>query len=119
MPWKLIGFLIILVLFLVFAGFNVHPVTIYLGPMALEGIPMFVGLLFAFIAGALVAIPFSIVHSVRKSSKIRKKIKQSDKSHDKKALTESVQKTGTPTPEECEETDSGRTKKESGKKEKK
>jgi uncharacterized integral membrane protein len=75
MPWKLIGFLTILTLFLIFAGFNTHPVTIYFGPFKIEEIPMFVSLFMSFLAGAIIVIPFSLLSSFKKKKKMEERLK--------------------------------------------
>lgn len=73
MPWRLIGILIILTLFLIFSGFNVHKVTVYFGPFALTDIPLFVVIVFTFILGAFTALPVSIITSYKKRKKKMKK----------------------------------------------
>lgn len=72
MPWRLIGILIILTLFVIFSGYNAHTITIYLGPFSFPNIPLFVALVMTFILGAFTALPFTIMTSVKK----RKKQKQ-------------------------------------------
>ncbi|MBN1696042.1 MAG: DUF1049 domain-containing protein [Spirochaetales bacterium] len=76
MPWKLIGILSILTLFLVFAWFNTHLVTIYFGPVKVENIPMFVSLFFSFLSGAIIALPFSLISSIKKKKKIKQQLKE-------------------------------------------
>ena len=60
MPWRLIVFLISLLVLLVFAGFNMNNASdISFGFYELENVPIFVSLLFSFILGVLFAIPFA------------------------------------------------------------
>jgi len=84
MPWKLIGILVILVLFLLFSGFNVHKVTIFFGPMAIADVPLFVIIITSFILGAITALPFTIIKSVKKAYKIRKKLENKNQIDQKK-----------------------------------
>ena len=56
MPWKLIGLIIALALFLFFAGYNTQPVTINIGPLPIENVPLFVALFIAFILGIASAL---------------------------------------------------------------
>jgi|ABPT01.1.fsa_nt_gi uncharacterized integral membrane protein len=65
-PWKLIIFLVILAVFVLFAGFNIsHTSTISFGFYKFEDIPIFVSLFIAFILGAFVMLPF-VIFSGRK-----------------------------------------------------
>jgi len=73
MPWRLIIFLFLITLFIFFAGFNTHIVTVNLGIITLSNIPMFLALFIAFLTGALVALPFSIF-SMAKKNKIKTEI---------------------------------------------
>ena len=75
MPWRLIGILVILALFLIFSGFNVHKVNIYFGPFTLADVPLFVVIVFTFILGAITALPFSIIKSYKKKKKLMKEQK--------------------------------------------
>jgi len=89
MPWKLIGFLLVLTLFLVFAGFNTHKVEIHFGPVAIPEIPMFVCLFLSFILGAIISLPFTIIKSAKKAKiKKIKKEKSTEKNEieDKKRI---------------------------------
>ena len=70
MPWRLIFFLLLITIFIFFAGFNTHSVTVNLGPIAISNVPMFIALFIAFLAGALLTLPFSIF-SMAKKNKIK------------------------------------------------
>lgn len=68
MPWKLVVFLISLVLAAFFIGFNLdNRCDVSLVLYTFKDVPIFVSLLFAFVAGALAVIPFLIGHSPRPS----------------------------------------------------
>jgi len=62
MPWKLIGFLTVLLLVTFFIGFNLdNRCDISLVFYTFRNVPIFVSLLFAYACGALTLIPFFIV----------------------------------------------------------
>jgi uncharacterized integral membrane protein len=92
MPWRLIGFLTILTLFLIFAGFNTQLVTINFGPLKIENIPMFVSLFFSFLAGAFIAVPFSLLSSAKKRKQKEEKINSTSQ----KTIEKSVEQTESP-----------------------
>ena len=72
-PWKLVFFLILLTIFVVFAGFNVKNVSdISLGFTTVKDVPIFLSLFIAFLAGAFIALPFAL-------GKRRKKRKKREK----------------------------------------
>ena len=76
MPWRLIVFLIVLVLVAFFAGFNISPIKISVGFYEFKEVPLFLALIIAFILGALVMLPFKLMH-LRKGKK-GKKIKKEE-----------------------------------------
>ena len=62
MPWKLIAFLIILVLVTFFIGFNLdNRCDVSLIFYTFRDVPVYIGLLFAYACGAITLIPFFIV----------------------------------------------------------
>lgn len=68
MPWKLIFYLIIIGLILVFIGLNLGNTTdISLGFVTFEGVPVFMGLFVAFFFGVLITIPVAVKSSSRKT----------------------------------------------------
>lgn len=68
MPWKLIFYLIVVGLILVFVGLNLGNTTdISLGFMTFEGVPVFMGLFVAFFLGVAVSIPVAVQSSSRKT----------------------------------------------------
>jgi uncharacterized integral membrane protein len=80
MPWKMIGFLIVLVLVAFFASFNMnHRADISLGFYIYKDVPIFLSLLIAFLAGAVLIIPFTIGASLRKKSKLKEKAQKKEK----------------------------------------
>ncbi len=59
-PWKLILFLILMAIFVVFAGFNIKNVAdISLGFTTIEDVPIFLSIFIAFLAGAFFMLPFA------------------------------------------------------------
>lgn len=68
MPWKLVGFIICLVLGTCFAGFNLENCcNISFGFHTFENIPIFLSLIIAFACGVLVTLPFTVIK--KKSAK--------------------------------------------------
>lgn len=62
MPWKLVGFIVCLVLGTCFAGFNLkNSCNISFGFHTFENIPIFLSLIIAFVCGVLVTLPFTII----------------------------------------------------------
>ena len=80
MPWKMIGFLFVLVLVAFFASLNMsHRADISLGFYIFKDVPIFLSLLIAFLAGAVLIIPFTIGASLRKKSKLKEKAEKKEK----------------------------------------
>jgi len=72
MPWRLIVFLLSLIVVLVFAGFNMNNSSnISFGFHELTDVPIFVSLLFSFILGVLFALP--VAYFEKKNNKSKKK----------------------------------------------
>jgi len=68
MPWKLIFYLVVVGLILVFVGLNLGNTTdISLGFVTYEEIPVFMGLFVAFFLGVAVSIPIAVQTSSRKT----------------------------------------------------
>lgn len=62
MPWKLVGFIVCLVLGTCFAGFNLgNSCNISFGFHTFENIPIFFSLIIAFACGVVVTLPFTII----------------------------------------------------------
>ncbi len=60
-PWKLILFLILLLIFVLFAGFNIKNVSdINLGFTTIEDVPIFISLFIAFLIGSFIVLPFTL-----------------------------------------------------------
>ena len=90
MPWKLIGFILILGIVVVFIGFNIENKSdISFGFAVLENVPIFISLFTAFLLGAVVALPFAIskAKKIKASSSPRKVKKKKEK---EKVVTEPV-----------------------------
>ncbi|MFP4206466.1 MAG: hypothetical protein ACLFM5_03890 [Spirochaetaceae bacterium] len=61
MPWKLIGFLVLMGLILAFVGFNAdHAVDVSFGFYRFEDVPIFVSLFIAFALGVLITLPLAL-----------------------------------------------------------
>lgn len=68
MPWKLVGFIVCLVLGTCFAGFNLgNSCNISFGFHTFENIPIFLSLIIAFACGVVVTLPFTVIK--KKSAK--------------------------------------------------
>lgn len=68
MPWKLVGFIVCLVLGTCFAGFNLgNSCNISFGFHTFENIPIFFSLIIAFACGVVVTLPFTVIK--KKSAK--------------------------------------------------
>ncbi|MBN1686142.1 MAG: hypothetical protein JW852_05780 [Spirochaetales bacterium] len=68
-PWKMIFFLVVLAFVVFFAGFNITNVSdISFGFYTIVDVPIFISLFIAFIAGAVIMIPF-----VARSGKAKKR----------------------------------------------
>lgn len=102
MPWKMIGFLLVLVLVAFFASLNMnHRADISLGFYIFKDVPIFLSLLIAFLAGAVLIIPFTIGASLRKKSKLKekaekkvKKVKKEKKEKKEKKSTQQITEPG-------------------------
>jgi mannitol-specific phosphotransferase system IIBC component len=71
MPWKLVGFIICLVLGTCFAGYNLgNNCNISFGFHTFENVPIFFSLIVAFACGVVVTLPFTVIK--KKSAKEKK-----------------------------------------------
>lgn len=71
MPWKLVGFIICLILGTCFAGFNLeNSCNISFGFKTFQNVPIFFSLIVAFAIGVIVTLPFTVIK--KKSAKDRK-----------------------------------------------
>ena len=82
MPWRLLIVLVILVLVALFATFNLEPVDVSIGFHDFKEIPLFLALMFSFILGALLMLPFA-VRGLRRVKKAEKVQKTEEELHDK------------------------------------
>lgn len=81
-PWKLILFLILLLIFVLFAGFNIKNVSdINLGFTTIEDVPIFVSLFIAFLIGSFIVLPFTF----RRRKKPKKETKEEKKKKEEPA----------------------------------
>jgi uncharacterized integral membrane protein len=69
MPWKLIGFIFFLVLFVIFSSLNLQKTTINFGLFSLIDLPLFACLAVAFVCGVVLTIPFSFITISKKNKK--------------------------------------------------
>jgi len=79
-PWKMIFFLVVLAVVVFFAGFNITNVSdISFGFHKFVDVPIFVSLSIAFIAGALIMLPFMAKsrHTKKEKSTLQRKAKTS------------------------------------------
>lgn len=74
MPWRLIGFILLLAIFLAFVALNLeHRSDISFGFVTLENVPVFLSLFGAFVVGVLVALPLTAIARNRRFAKRLKK----------------------------------------------
>jgi uncharacterized integral membrane protein len=59
-PWRLVFVLVVLVLASVFASLNRQAVDVSVVFYVFKSVPLFLALIFAFIAGALCVLPFAL-----------------------------------------------------------
>ncbi len=70
MPWRLVLFLIVLGVFVAFAGLNAgHATDISFGFHVFESVPIFISLFAAFFLGALIVLPFTMFRRSKKKPK--------------------------------------------------
>lgn len=70
MPWKLILFILVLILATFFIGLNLdNACNVSFGVYTFEDVPIFMSMLLSFAAGILVMIPFLLFRPRGKSSK--------------------------------------------------
>lgn len=61
MPWRLVAFLIVLTIVVLFAGFNITNVSdISFGFYTVQKVPVFLSLFVAFLLGAVLVLPFAV-----------------------------------------------------------
>ena len=74
MPWRLLITLAILVLVALFATFNLNRVDVSVGFYIFKEIPLFLALMFSFILGAVVMLPFALggMRRGKKADKVKK-----------------------------------------------
>ncbi len=61
MPWRLVAFIVILGLVVIFAGFNIgNSSDVSFGFQVVEDVPIFISLFFAFVVGVIVMTPFVV-----------------------------------------------------------
>jgi uncharacterized integral membrane protein len=95
MPWKFLGFLLILAVFVVFAGLNVENVSdISFGFVTLEEVPIFLSLSLSFILGAVLMLPFTLTKYFKKGIKKPKEKKTGKKKRGKNKDKDQVDETG-------------------------
>lgn len=73
MPWKFILTIIILILVVIFAGVNIHPVKISFGFTEINEVPMFVCLLSSFALGTIISVPIVLMSKKKKQKKVSPK----------------------------------------------
>jgi uncharacterized integral membrane protein len=81
MPWRLLIALVILVLVALFATFNLIRVDVSVGFYVFKEIPLFLALMFSFILGAVVMLPFAVrgMRRGKKADKVKKVSKEKSK----------------------------------------
>jgi uncharacterized integral membrane protein len=83
MPWKLMGFVALLVFATIFIGFNLeHRCDVSIGFTTFKDVPIFLSLLIAFALGVLVMTPFTFIRALsppQKKGRASEHSKQSQK----------------------------------------
>ena len=101
MPWKLILYLVILGVILVFVGLNIgNTADISFGFHVFEQVPVFVGLFFAFFLGVLVTLPVAIKSSAQKTRKSTEKRRSREQKREEKTRRKTKAKSDDPGPGE-------------------
>jgi hypothetical protein len=67
-----------MILITFFAGFNLQPISISVGLYIFKDIPLFLALIFFFILGAMIMVPFTILGKVSKKDLIRRREKRNE-----------------------------------------
>ncbi|TFG59092.1 MAG: LapA family protein [Spirochaetales bacterium] len=87
-PWKLIVFLVVFSLVVLFAGFNLgvenRTQTISFVFFEMHDVPVFLSIFISFIAGAILMLPFAIHKKIKRDKKLSEKIKGHDEKTDSK-----------------------------------
>ena len=74
MPWKLILFILSVILVTIFIGFNLeNACDVSLGVYVFKDVPIFMSLLLAFALGVLIMLPFTFGHSKKEKKPTQKK----------------------------------------------
>lgn len=95
MPWKLVLFIVCLVLVTVFMGFNIeNRCNISFGFTELTGVPVFVTIMASFLLGVVLVLPFTFI---RKKNK--KTVHDADKSVTGKKLFKKQPQSVSPQPD--------------------
>ena len=71
MPWRMIIVLLVLLIVVIFSGFNLNLVDISIVFYEFKNVPLFLPLISAFIVGALVMIPFTATGLLKAGKKKR------------------------------------------------
>ncbi|MCL2764100.1 MAG: hypothetical protein FWD40_02315 [Treponema sp.] len=88
MPWRLIVFIIIFAVFLMFITFNLeNSCDINFGFIKLEKVPVFITVFSSFVLGLFCALPL-VMHI--KSKRKEKKLKEEHKKHDAPIIEENL-----------------------------
>lgn len=74
MPWKLVLFILSVILVTIFIGFNLeNACDVSLGVYTFKDVPIFMSLLLAFALGVLIMLPFTFGHSQKEKKSHQKK----------------------------------------------
>jgi uncharacterized integral membrane protein len=119
--WKLVIFLVVLAIVVVFAGFNIdHKSDISFVFYEMKDVPIFLSLFIAFIAGAFVMLPFVFARGRKKTRKLepqptetKEKEQEQEQTKGKDSKKQKKQKKQNTHAEKNEETETGKQKNES------
>jgi uncharacterized integral membrane protein len=74
MPWRLIGFIVLFAVFLVFIAFNLgNSCDLSVGFYTFSGVPVYLTVFASFILGLFCAVPFVFSFTLKKKNKALKK----------------------------------------------
>lgn len=88
MPWKLILFILIMTIFVVFSGFNLSNTSgISFGFFSVQNVPVFISIFFSFLLGMLAVTPI-LIKQRRELKKMKKSIALLNRNDDSNGETE-------------------------------
>jgi uncharacterized integral membrane protein len=101
MPWRLIGFIVLFGIFLVFTAFNLdNRCDINFGFRMFQGVPVFFTAFASFAAGMLCALPFAFAVRGKKKGSAEKGAPPASKGGKKRGGKQEIPELSSPPPED-------------------